>query len=58
MAKAGVKCVNSALHHFLVGSNPGWGGGGYLIFSYIRRLGSFFGDQNLNFNIIWGYKKN
>ena len=34
------------------------GGGGYLIISYIRRLGSFFGVQNLNFNIFWGYKKN
>ena len=46
---------------------PG-GGGVTLIFSYIRRLGSFFGVQNLNFNIfflvfrkintlyIWGMK--
>ena len=59
MAKAWVKCVNSAVHHFFVGSNPrGGGGGGYLIFSYIRRLGSFLGVQNLNFNIFGGYKKN
>ena len=44
MAKAGVKCVNSAVHHFLVGSNPRGGeGGGYLIFLYIRRLGHFLG---------------
>ena len=34
------------------------GGGGTLIFSYIRRLGSFFGVQNLNFNIFGGFQKN
>ena len=28
------------------------GGGGTLIFSYIRRLGSFFGFKILNFNIL------
>ena len=28
---------------------PGGGGGGTLIFSYIRRLGSFFGVQNFEF---------
>ena len=27
----------------------GWGGGGTLIFSYIRRLGRFFGVQNFKF---------
>ena len=26
-----------------------WGGGGTLIFSYIRRLGSFFGVQKFEF---------
>ena len=37
------------------------GGGGTLIFSYIRRLGSFFGLKILNFNIsniLWGFQKN
>ena len=43
---------------------PG-GGGGSIIFSYIRRLGSFFGLKILNFNtfgvfriinIFWGMK--
>ena len=29
-----------------------------LIFSYIRRLGSFFGFKILNFNIFWGFQKN
>ena len=30
----------------------GGGGGGTLIFSYIRRLGSLFWVKNLNFNIL------
>ena len=34
------------------------GAGGTLIFSYIRRLGSFFGFNILNFNIFWGFQKN
>ena len=33
-------------------------GGGSLIFSYIRRLGPFFGFKILNFNIFWGFQKN
>ena len=33
-------------------------GGGTLIFSYIRRLGSFFGVKILNFNIFGGFQKN
>ena len=38
----------------------GWG---TLIFSYIRRFGSFFffgggGFKTLNFNIFWGFQKN
>ena len=40
--------------------NPGGvgGGGGTLIFSYIRRLGSFFGVKILNSNIFGGFQKN
>ena len=34
------------------------GGGGTLIFSHIRRLGTFFGFKILNFNIFWGLQKN
>ena len=39
---------------------PEGGGGGTLIFSYIRRLGPFFwgGGEILNFNILWGFQKN
>ena len=33
-------------------------GGGTLIFSYIRRLGPFFGFKILNFNIFLGFQKN
>ena len=36
----------------------GGGGGGTLIFSYIRRLGSFFLFKILNFNVFWGFQKN
>ena len=32
----------------------GGGGGGGGIFSYIRRLGSFFGDQHFEFQYFWG----
>ena len=32
--------------------------GGTLIFSYMRRLGPFFGVKILNFNIFWGFQKN
>ena len=36
----------------------GGGGAGTMIFSYIRRLGSFFGGfKILNFIIFWGFKK-
>ena len=34
------------------------GGGGTLIFSYIRRLGSFLWFKILNFNIFGFFKKN
>ena len=33
-------------------------GGGTLIFSYIRRFGSFLGFKILIFNIFWGFQKN
>ena len=36
----------------------GGGGGGTLIFSYIRRLGSFFWFKILKFNIFGGFQKN
>ena len=36
----------------------GGGGGGSLIFSYIRRLGSFFGVQNFDFYYFGGFQKN
>ena len=37
-----------------------WGGGGgvALIFSYMRRLGSFGGVKFWNFNIFGGFQKN
>ena len=34
------------------------GGGGTLIFSYISRLGSFFGAQNFEFQFLGGFQKN
>ena len=33
------------------------GGGGTLIFSYIRRLGSFLGVQNFEFQYFGGFRK-
>ena len=33
----------------------GGGGGGTLIISYIRRLGSFFWVQNIEFQYFWGF---
>ena len=35
----------------------GEGGWGTLIFSYIRRLGSFLGGQNFEFQYFWGFRK-
>ena len=35
----------------------GGGGGGTLIFSYIRWLGSFFGFTILNFKLFLGFQK-
>ena len=40
------------------GSGPAGGGGGTLISSYIRRLGSFFGVQNFEFHYFLGFQKN
>ena len=37
-------------------SLPGWVG--TLIFSYIRRLGSFLGGKKFKFQYIWGFHKN
>ena len=41
----------------LVTTPGGGGGGGTLIFSYIRRLGSFFGVQNFEFQKFLGFQK-
>ena len=38
-------------------SPPGWGGGGTLIFSYIRRLGKFFLVQYCEFQYFWGFSE-
>ena len=38
-------------------ADPGEGGGGNLIFSYIRRLGPFWGVQNLEFQYFWGFSE-
>ena len=47
------------MEHFpYITGGGGWGVGGTLIFSYIGRLGSFFGGSILNFNIFWGFQKN
>ena len=49
MAKAGIKCVNSAVRQIFGTAKSQWVGGGVggtLIFSYIRWLWSFFGVQN------------
>ena len=44
------------IHVVMLGSVPGGGGGGggILIFSYIRRLGSFFLVQNFEFQNFFG----
>ena len=42
----------------LLPQGEGAGGGGTLIFSYIRRLGSsYLGFKVLNFNIFWAFRK-
>ena len=42
----------------LLPGGGGGGGGGTLILSCIRRLGSFFGVQNFEFNIFLGSSQN
>ena len=42
------------VHLVLLGSSPG----GTLIFSYIRRLGSFFWVQNFEFHYFFVFQKN
>ena len=37
--------------------SPGWGGGGTLIFSHIRRLGPFFWIQNSEFQYFLGFSE-
>ena len=39
------------------GGGGGGGHGGSLIFSYIRRLGSFLGVRNFEFRYIWGFSE-
>ena len=39
------------------GGTRGGGGGGTQKFSYIRRLGPFFGVQNFEFQYFWGFSK-
>ena len=50
---ADILCISCAKITPCVISTPG----GTLIFSYIRRLGSFLGFKILNFNIFWGFLK-
>ena len=50
-------CPTWVPYRLLAGFHTG-GGGGTLIFSYIRRVGSFFGFKILNFNIFGGFQKN
>ena len=38
------------------GGGGGGGGGGTLKFSYICRLGPFFGGQNFEFQYFWGFQ--
>ena len=38
-------------------STPGRGGGGTLIFSYIRRLGPFLGVQTFEFQYFFGFSE-
>ena len=39
------------------GGGGGGGGGGTLIFSYLRRLGPFFGVKNFEFQYFWGFSE-
>ena len=49
--------INIGKYMYTEWYDPG-GGGGTLIFSYIRRLGSFFWFKILNFNIFLNFQKN
>ena len=49
--------INPNLCWMAVPQWGGGGGGGTLIFSYIRRLGSFFGVQNFEFQYFWGFSE-
>ena len=51
-----IRCPYGNVHLVSV-SVPGGGGGGTLIFLYIRRLGPFFGLKILNFNIFGGFSE-
>ena len=52
-------CANAqTLLAYTTYGSVGGGGGGTLIFSYIRRLGPFLGFKILNFNIFGGFQKN
>ena len=51
-----IRCPHGNVHLMSV-SVPG-GGGCTLIFSYIRRLGSFVWSQNLEFQYFFGFQKN
>ena len=44
-------------HWTAVGHDVVPGGGGTLIFSYIRRLGSFFGGSKFEFQYFWGFSE-
>ena len=46
--------LNKLVSMMLYPQGGGGGGGGTLIFSYIRRLGVFFGVQNFVFQYFWG----
>ena len=51
MVRSGAFCMGVPI--------PGGGGGGTLIFSYIRRLGPFFWVQNFEFQYFFGgFQKN
>ena len=57
-----IKIETEVAKYFLFCFNMGirgWGGGGTLIFSYIRRLGPLWKVQKFsNFNIFGGFQKN
>ena len=51
-----VRKTRAPRKHIFRGKLLGWGGGGgTLIFSYIRWLGSLFGVQNFEFQYFWGF---